>query len=123
MRGGFAKVGIVLCLACWMSTNESIAQSKREGKSLPDKDSAFFVTTAGEEVTFSWMTQTNRTYIILAADRAITPQQWMELPGMSKVIGTGQEVTLRLRIPNAQQYRFSLRTFAPPPRSPWWRRP
>jgi hypothetical protein len=80
---------------------------------LPESDRALIVTIAGDDVTFTWESKVGQTYFILYSDRIGKNAQWISRPELQNVKGTGARETIRMRIPNAQSYRYSLRVLVP----------
>lgn len=122
MRRGRTGFWVALALAFVSAGQARDPESAREGFLLPDEDSAFIVAITGDDATFTWLSKTNRTYVIFAAEREASTPRWAPVPGMDPIAGNGERVTIRIRIPGAQRFRYSLRTFAPrPERRRWWR--
>jgi hypothetical protein len=87
---------------------------------LPEADRAMIVTITGDEVTFTWESKKGNSYFILFTDRVAKNPKWIAPPELQNLKGTGARETIRMKIPNAQNYRYSLRVLVPKSRFRRW---
>lgn len=115
-RNSLAIVSLMLVSTGW----DCSGASEGESSHLPEADRALIVAIAGDNVTFTWNSKTNHTYFIMYSDQVGKNSQWKSLPALQNLKGSGTQEILRLQIPNAQMYRYSLRVLVPKSRMRRW---
>lgn len=106
-----AFVAVLACGLAWGTVAVSAKEPVPSG--LPEADRALIVAITGDEVTFTWESKKGNTYFILYSDRTSKNAQWLAVPDLQNLPGTGKQETVRVKIPNAQSFRYSLRVLVP----------
>lgn len=117
------RVFLALAIAGYVGfAGEVFAGSVEETSApgLPESDRALIVGIAGDVVTFTWESKKGNTYFIVYADRTAKNAMWIAPPSLQNLQGTGVRETVTMKIPNAQNNRYSLRVLVPKSRLKKW---
>lgn len=104
---GAAALGVLAIAGCASANAESKAATAANSL-LPSSETAVFVTRVSGETTISWMSKSDQVYSVISKDRTRKDAVWTPVPGYENLPGTGEQMTVTLRIPGDDSRAFNV---------------